>query len=477
VVAEARLLYSRPMDAQPHGNNTQAPWEVATTLRWKIVRGVLLDPISWLLLAVSAWAIHEFSHNLSQSGGWGGSLIILAALSGCLVFAVTYGDRLLFRESDNDFLRTQPLGDLGFYRLRSEELGWWLRPPALLAAAAGLGVSGWWLALLCAATVAALAPLGLYLALRARRIPGRLRSLILVSVLAAPTLAVYLLADLPLGPSFAPAETWLAAAPACLLLAAAIAGRSAAPSLFRTLFATTASQAAVRDQREMGRLWRIFITFLPLPMGVRSRLTRDLVLLLRGWDTRGSLLLLLSPLSCLYLGDVLSGSMREAALLWRVLESAALGAAAIAYAVGPNIHVLRAEAMSWSRCSPQPGRNELHSALLYAAGFATLHGALILLTVATVRDGRFLAQLPELVLPVLALELFMVHFSVVFSMAESLGRRVAGEGALILALACLAAGLAVVAVIYPVALPLYLLVTLGLSSRARERYESLEVTW
>jgi hypothetical protein len=48
---------------------------------------------------------------------------------------------------------------------------------------------------------------------------------------------------------------------------------------------------------------------------------------------------------------------------------------------------------------------------------------------------------------------------------------------LILALACLAAGLAVVAVIYPVALPLYLLVTLGLSSRARERYESLEVTW
>jgi len=94
-----------------------------------------------------------------------------------------------------------------------------------------------------------------------------------------------------------------------------------------------------------------------------------------------------------------------------------------------------------------------------------------------VRGGRFLAEVPDLILPVLALELFMVHFSVVFSMAESLGRRVAGEGALILALACLAAGLAVVAVIYPVALPLYLLVTLGLSSRARERYESLEVTW
>jgi hypothetical protein len=62
-------------------------------------------------------------------------------------------------------------------------------------------------------------------------------------------------------------------------------------------------------------------------------------------------------------------------------------------------------------------------------------------------------------------------------MAESLGRRVAGEGALVLALACVAAGLAVVAILYPAALPLYLLLTLGLSSRAKERYEALEVTW
>ena len=282
MVAEARLLYSRPMDAQPHGNNTQAAWEVATTLRWKIVRGVLLAPISWLLLAVSAWAIHEFSRNLSEAGTWGAGLIVLAALSSCVVFAASYGDRLLFRESDNDFLRTQPLGELGFYKLRSEELGWWLRPPALLAAAAGLGASGWWLALLCAVAVACLAPLGLYLALLVRAIPGAPRGLIVGGALSMPALAVYFLAELPLGPSLAAAQAWLPAAPACLLLAAAATGRSAAPALFRTHFAQTASQAAVRDQREMGRRWRTLMSLLPLPMGVRSRLTRALVLLLLG---------------------------------------------------------------------------------------------------------------------------------------------------------------------------------------------------
>ena len=62
-------------------------------------------------------------------------------------------------------------------------------------------------------------------------------------------------------------------------------------------------------------------------------------------------------------------------------------------------------------------------------------------------------------------------------MAESLGRRVAGEGALILALACVAAGLAVLGYLYPLALPLYLLLTLGLAARAVQRYETLEVTW
>ncbi len=465
------------MNVPPIGNGSQATWKVAATLRWKIVRGVLLDPISWLLIGVSSWAMHRFSEDLSLTGTWGASLIVLATLSAAVVFAIVYGDRLLFSESDNDFLRAQPLGDLGFYRLRSVELSWWLRPPAILAAAAGLGASGWPLALLCAVAVGALAPLGLGLSLSLRGPLARARHLILLAFLLLPAVALYLFGAQSLPPGAAQIEAWLPATSALLLVVIALTARSLAPSIFQSHFAEFASHAAVRDHRTRGRLWGTLMACLPLPLAVRARLSRDLVLLLRGWDARGALLLLLSPLSCLYLLEVLSGSMREAALLWRVLESAALGAAAIAYAVGPNIHVLRAGAMSWSRSAPRPGQNELRSALLYAGLFATIHSALTLLTVATVRDGRFSEELGALVFPVLALELFMVHFSVVFSMAESLGRRVAGEGALVLALACVGAGLAVVAILYPAALPLYLLLTLGLSSRAKERYEALEVTW
>ena len=164
-------------------------------------------------------------------------------------------------------------------------------------------------------------------------------------------------------------------------------------------------------------------------------------------------------------------------MTWRVLEAAALGAAAIAYAVGPNIHVLRNEAMAWSRTSPRPGRNSLRGALVYGLLFAIAHGGLVLATVALVRDGRYLDRVADLAFPVLALEAGMVHFAVVYSMAESLGRRVAGEGALILALACIAAGLAVVGYLYPLALPLYLLLTVGLVAQAVQRYEFLEVTW
>jgi len=465
------------MNAPAKGTGSQAPWEVAATLRWKIVRGVLLDPISWLLIAVSCWAMHRFSQDMSQTGTWGPSMVVLTALSAAVVFAIIYSDRLLFSESDNDFLRAQPLGELGFYRLRSVELGWWLRPPAILAAAAGLGASGWPLALLCGIAVATLAPLGLALSLTLRGPLMRIRHLIVTTALLIPSLALYLFGTAALPPLAKEIESWLPASSVLLLILFTLAARSLGPSVFEARFPELASHAAVRDHRTRGGLWRVLMASLPLPLPIRARLSRDLVLLLRGWDPRGALLLLLSPLSCLYLLEVLSGSMREAALLWRVLESSALGAAAIAYAVGPNIHVLRAEAMSWSRTAPSPGPNELRGSLLYAGLFATLHSALTLLTVATVRDGRFVEELGGLVFPVLALELFMVHFSVVFSMAESLGRRVAGEGALVLALACVGAGLAVVAILYPAALPLYLLLTLGLSSRAKERYDALEVTW
>ena len=154
-----------------------------------------------------------------------------------------------------------------------------------------------------------------------------------------------------------------------------------------------------------------------------------------------------------------------------------VGAAAIAYAVGPNIHVLRNGAMSWSRTSPRPGRGSLYGALIYGFLFALLHAGLILATVALAREGSHRGAVVSLAFPVIALEAGMVHFAVVYSMAESLGRRVAGEGALILALACVAAGLAVLGYLYPLALPLYLVLTMGLASRAVHRYETLEVTW
>ena len=465
------------MDRNLHGNDSPAAWQVAAKLRWTIVRGVLIDPISWLLIGASAWGLHRFAGGISQPGTLGASLLILTVLSGAVVFASIYADRLLFLEAENDFLRAQPLGELGFYRLRSVELSWWLRAPAVLAGAAGLGASGWWLAILSAATVLALSALGLGLSLILRGPLRQLRSAVRILGLGLPALALYLFGGQSIPATATPLEAWLPACAAFALLSAALAARVLAPTLFRRQFDELSSLAAVRDRSDTGRFWSTLNACLPLPLPLRARLSRDLVLLARGWDARGALLLLLSPLSCLYLAEALSGSMREAAVLWRSLEAAALGAAAIAYAVGPNIHILRADTMVWSRTAPNPGRNELRSALLYAALFATMHGTLILGTVATVRDGRFADQLLVLAGPVLALEIFMVHFAVVFSMAESLGRRVAGEGALILALACVGAGLAVIAILYPLALPLYLIFTLGLAGRARERYERLEVTW
>jgi len=467
-----------PRDLQIYARDdgqAAAPWQVAAQLRWLIVRDVLLDPISWLLLAISAWVLGRGAADLAVAGTWGSALVTITALCAATAFAVHTADRLLFSEADNELLRVQPLEDAGLYLVRQRELRWWLWPVSLLAAAAGLGAGGWLVAGLTLAGALGSGSLGLSLALLLRAHLPSQRGFALAALLAVPAACLYLLAGTAL--PWPGAGPWLAAAPGLIW---GIAGRLAAPlslRLFRSQYAPLASRAAVRDRSEPGRLWHALMAGLPLPVPLRARLARDLVLLARGWDRRGALLILLSPLSCLYLADVLGHSLREAALPWRVLESAALGAAAIAYAVGPNIHVLRNQAMSWSRTAPQPGSRALRGALLYGLLFALLHGGLVLATLATARDGRYLAEVAPLAFPVLALEAGMVHFAVVFTMAESLGRRVAGEGALILALACIGAGLAVVGYLYPLALPLYLLLTTGLAARAVHRYERLEVTW
>ncbi len=453
----------------------QPPWEVASGLRWLIVREVLIDPISWLLLAVSCWFLLRVATPLASPGTWGCVLVPAAALCTATVVAMLTADRLLFSERDNEVLRVQPLGEDGFYKVRSRELHWWAWPPALLAAAAGLSVGSWTVAAATLAGSLATGGIGIGGALLLRGWFGARRGLVAATLVGVPLAGLWLGSASPLPrPDLGP---WLAIAPGLLWLLLGTAAVPISLRMFRHSFERLASDAAVRDRSEPGRMWHLMMALVPAPLTLRARLTRDLVLLTRGWDPRGALLIALSPLSCLYLADLLEQSIREAPMTWRVLEAAALGAAAIAYAVGPNIHVLRNEAMAWSRTSPRPGRNSLRGALAYGLLFAIAHGGLVLLTVALVRDGRYLDRVADLTFPVLALEAGMVHFAVVYSMAESLGRRVAGEGALILALACIAAGLAVVGYLYPLALPLYLVLMVGLVAQAVQRYESLEVTW
>ena len=462
-------------DSKPAQSGAPEPWQVATRLRWKMVSGVLTDPISLLLLAVGAWALYRGAASLSGEQTAGPLLVSLSSLCAALVFATRYADRLLFGEQDDKFLRVQALGPLGLYRVRCEELSWWLRPLVLLVAAAGLGTSGWFLALLSGAGVALLAPTGIHCALLLRSATPGMNRILPMAALGLAAASLYLWADVPLRAD--KWSGWLPLLPAGAMLTLALTCRSLAAKSYRHRFAELASKAGEQDRHEPLWPWRVLGRCLPLATPIQARLTRDLILLWRGWNGRGATLLLLSPLSCIYLSDSLSGSMREGAILWRVLESAALGSAAIAYAAGPNLTVLRSSAMAWSRCAPQPGRYELRAAVLYGAFFALVHGGLTLLVVVTTQEGRFAEHLGALCFPVLALELFVVHFSVVYSMAESLGRRIAGEGALILALAFVAAGLAVIAVLYPPGLLGYLLITLGLAARARQRYETLEVTW
>jgi len=240
-----------------------------------------------------------------------------------------------------------------------------------------------------------------------------------------------------------------------------------------------ASRAATAPPRRRRPTWRILYGLtLPLVLvRVRTRVVRDLVLLFRGCDAQGALLLLLSPLSCLVLLDELATLPSRAALPWRVLTSTALGAAAVAYAVGPGIHRVRIRALAWERTCPNAGPWAMRSALAYGLGFATLHCAVVLATLARADSGRFAAELPGLVLPVLVLGTAMAHYVVVFTLASARGRRILGEGTLVLSLPFVALGVALLGILWPLASPLYFVVMLPWLARSAQHWDAAEVSW
>jgi uncharacterized membrane protein YecN with MAPEG domain len=242
-------------------------------------------------------------------------------------------------------------------------------------------------------------------------------------------------------------------------------------------FEFLASEAVSASPRRRGALWNLLARVLPLPRRIRSRVVRDLILLLRGQDLRGAFLIAASPASYLVLRDELAVLRRPELVGWRTLTCAALGGAAVAYAVGPGIHLVRNQVMSWERVSRQAGRSALRGALAYALGFAALHSVGTLITVALSANGRFADHVPGLIAPVFILELAMAHFVVVFTMGASSGRKVHGEGTLVLALPIVAVGVAIFAWFSPWIAALYFLVTGGMAAQAVLRYEKVEVSW
>ena len=427
------------------------PWEVARDLQWRVARELLLDPLTWAGVLVAGWALHRT-----------GVLEAEAALLALMGLATLQGDELLFRRRHGELLRTMPLGEDGFLRVCRTELGWWMHPARILAAAAassdggaltGVGV---WLA-------ATLAPsLGLRLAIALRRgFGGRGRLLALLpAVIAVP-------APLP----------WSWEAILVFAALALLASRDLRAA-FQRDFQRLASDACTAPAARSGATWRVLAALTrPLPVPVRARVVRDLVLLLRGRDVQGALLLLLSPLSCLLLVDELATMPSRAALPWRVLTAAALGGGAVAWAVGPGIHRVRNVVMSWERLSPRPGDRAMSGSLVYGLALALLHGGATLLTLALAQDGRFVADVPALILPVLGLELAMAHYVVAYTMGATRGRRVAGEGTIVLALPVVAVGVALAAMFHPGLVLLYFVLTAGMFSAGVRRYERVEVTW
>ena len=390
-------------------------WEVARDLRWSIARGLLLDPILWLGTLAVGWALGKM-----------GVLPLWSLGLGFLTVATYLADSLLFRSMDTELLRTQPLGSDGVLRVRQAELGWLLQPLRailllVLAARVGWGFAGagW---LITHALPGPLLRLSVFLRLRGRSLSA----------------------------------LWLLR-----------------PEDFERL----SSEAVAASPKTRGRMWQLLQRALPLPTSLRSRVIRDVILLSRGRDLRGAFLLLLSPLSYLLLRDELEVLKRPELLSWRTLTCAALGGAAVAYAVGPGVHLLRNRVLSWERLNPRAGSQALRAALIYAFGFALLHALGTLATVHFAADGRFADQVPSLAGQVLVLEIAMAHFVVLFTMGASSGKKVHGEGTLVLALPIVAVGVAVAAWFSPGWAALYFLGTTGMAATASARYEQIEVSW
>jgi hypothetical protein len=337
-----------------------------------------------------------------------------------------------------------------------------MHPARVLAAAAASSDGGLWVgvAVWIAASLAPAFGLRLATALRRRFGPrGR--------VLALLPAAVAIPAPLP--------WSW----EAILVFAAVglLAGRGLRAAFLRD-GPRLASDAQTAPSARRSATWRSLAALArALPVALRARVVRDAVLSLRGQDVQGALLLLLSPLSCLLLVDELATMPSRAALPWRVLTAAAIGGGAVAWAVGPGIHRLRNVAMSWERLAPRPGQRAMASSLIWGLGLALLHGGATLVTLALAQGGRFAADVPGLVLPVLGLELAMAHYVVAYTMGATRGRRVAGEGTIVLALPIVAVGVALASVFHPALVLLYFLITAGMFAAGVRRYERVEVTW
>jgi len=82
-----------------------------------------------------------------------------------------------------------------------------------------------------------------------------------------------------------------------------------------------------------------------------------------------------------------------------------------------------------------------------------------------------------LIAPVLILELAMAHFVVLFTMGASTGKKVHGEGTLVLAVPIVAVGIAIAAWFSPWLAALYFILTGGMAAQALSRYEQIEVSW
>jgi hypothetical protein len=453
---------------------TQDPVDVAIELRRRIARDALLDPFGWVGLAVVALVLSRLASDHSQGDPVRVGAVVLAALGVLATVAHRTADFLLFELRENDFLRVQPIGPRGLLTVRTHELGWWSVAPRILGAACGYGAAGLPGAIALAVAGTALNGAGIRAAIALRRrFEARGPKLGGIGALGA---AVVLVAVPPGG--LADATPTVAAVLVAGLVAvpAYLFGRGAA-STFDRSYAGAASAAARAERLTSSRLWPFLERTIPLPPALRVRVVRDLVLLARGWDGRGLFLLMLSPLAGYFLVGELQGHLRPDALLWRVLQAAALGGAAVAYAAGPGVHTLRNDDMVWERTAPHPGRRASLAAHAYAAGFAILHSGGIL-AVAALADGGRHAPLVAWATPaVLAVELAMAHYTVAYAMTRTTGRRVAGEATLAFALPVVAVAVAGASLVHPTLGLVYFVLTAAMFARGVRRYEAVEVTW